>query len=404
MKYNKSTKAIALLMSMTMITSVFVGNTLSRYVTSVSSMDSARVAVWGINSGTTTMNLFKADYIKDGKTIAASNNKLTDPEDKIMAPGTSGEAPFSIINFEQDVAPEVAYQVALTFDDSAIADEIKNNPSVQWKLDNGAWGTLEQLKTSILSLSGDASGVKVYEPGQFATAFEDNTPHTIAWQWLLDNDETITVDEVCDAYGNCENVYMSSNEYDTYMGNLALDGDLEAVVTVGITAIQIDGTPIGNNILEGSGAVFNLSDPQVLTFRSLAPLDEFQSVTINGEEVNSEHYIKEEGSTIIKLDKNYLATFEENNYNISIISKNMTADGTFLVEDKPIIHNKVIPEGGFYITGNTDLGLGQYSDDAEFFEAGDVFPNEVKTGDAYVYFNDYFLEILIMNIDIIWFI
>ena len=184
MKHSKSTKAIALLMSMTMITSVFVGNTLSRYVTSVSSTDSARVAVWGINAcEDTVMNLFSEDYIVAGKTIAASN---TDGE-KIMAPGTSGEAPFSIINFEQDVPPEVAYEVKISLDDSEIHEKIKNNSSVQWKLDSGAYGTWDQLKTSILSLAGNETGTHVYGPGEFATAFQGVQEHKISWQWIMDN-------------------------------------------------------------------------------------------------------------------------------------------------------------------------------------------------------------------------
>ena len=67
MRQNKMTKAMALMLSMTMITSVFVGNTLSRYVTSVSSTDSARVAVWGINGEETQMNLFSTEYLVGDK-------------------------------------------------------------------------------------------------------------------------------------------------------------------------------------------------------------------------------------------------------------------------------------------------------------------------------------------------
>ena len=219
MKHSKTTKAMALMLSMVMITSVFVGNTLSRYVTSVSSTDSARVAVWGINGGTSTMNLFDVEYIKDGKIVAASSNKDTNPDDKIIAPGTAGEAEFNIINFEQNVAPEVMYEVAIELDDSQIADEIRNNTSIQWKLDDGAWGTLDALKTSILSLSGDTSGVKVFEPGQFADAFEGTQSHKIAWQWVMDN---------------------SNNTTDTDMGNLAVNGPISAVIKVGITATQVD--------------------------------------------------------------------------------------------------------------------------------------------------------------------
>ena len=76
MRQSKFTKTIALMLSLVMITSVFVGNTLSRYVTSVSSTDSARVAIWGINGKEVTMNLFDTKYIMDGKEIARYDSSL----------------------------------------------------------------------------------------------------------------------------------------------------------------------------------------------------------------------------------------------------------------------------------------------------------------------------------------
>ena len=317
MKHSKSTKAIALLMSMTMITSVFVGNTLSRYVTSVSSTDSARVAVWGINAGEdTVMNLFSEDYIVADKTIAASN---TDGE-KIMAPGTAGEAPFSIINFEQDVAPEVAYEVKISLDDSAIDEKILNNPSVQWKLDSGAFGTWDQLKTAILSLSGNAAGRHVYGPGEFATAFHDAQEHKISWQWLLDNDETITVDEVS----------MSSNEYDTYMGNLALTNDLNAVIKVSITAQQVNDLITNEYILDGADQTVDLNDVHPITIRSSADFSTFEGVEVNHQPLTRDvDYTAEEGSTVITLKTEYLSQLAVGTYTIDIISNDIVATTKF---------------------------------------------------------------------------
>ena len=218
---------------------------------------------------------------------------------------------------------------------------------MQWKLDNGAWGTLEQLKTSILSLSGDASGIKVYEPGQFATAFEDNTPHTIAWQWLLDNDQDVLVGEDCDEYGSCENVYMSSNEYDTYMGNLALDGALEAVVTVGITATQIDDLVTNANMLEGANQVVNLQDVQTLSFRSASDINNFERVEVNGEPIyEGDDYIKTEGSTVITLTESYIASLTADRYVIDIVSTDMTASTVFEVIDE-VVPSSVLSENSW---------------------------------------------------------
>ena len=312
MRHTKTTKAMALMLSLVMITSVFVGNTLSRYVTSVSSTDSARVAVWGINGEETQMNLFDTKYIKDGKEIAKANNGT----DKIIAPGTEGEAEFNIINFEQNVAPEVSYEVKISLDDSEIHETIKNNPSVQWKLDNGAFGTWNELKTAILSLSGNAAGRYVYGPGEFATAFQGTQEHKIAWQWLMDN---------------------SNNVMDTEMGNLALTNDLNAVIKVSITAQQVDDLITNEYILDGADQTVNLNDIEPITIRSSADFSTFEGVEVNGNLLTRDvDYTAEEGSTVITLTEEYLSKLSVGTYTIDIISNDVTAITKFNIIDKDI--------------------------------------------------------------------
>ena len=360
MRQSKMMKVMALMLSMTMITSVFVGNTLSRYVTSVSSTDSARVAVWGINGEEIQMNLFDTKYLVDDKVVAEANNKT----DKIIAPGTKGKAEFNIINFEQDVAPEVAYQVSIQLDDSQIADEIKNNPSVQWKLDEGSWGTLEQLKTSILSLSGDASGVHTYAPGQFATAFEDNTPHTIAWQWVMDN---------------------SNNIMDTEMGNLALTNDLNAVIKVSITAQQIDDLITNANMLEGANRTVNLQDVQPLSFRSASDINNFERVEVNGEPIDEgTDYTKTEGSTIITLTESYIVSLTADRYVIDIISSDMIASTVFEVVDELVISDVLSENSWETISVVAKLGKA-----AEYWNVGDKTTVDVNGTDYEVVIADF---------------
>ena len=85
MTNKKQTKLTALLLALVLVTACFVGGTLARYVTSTSSEDSARVAVWGINADAVTMDLFNATYeLPDGTVVAQSNDG-----DNIIAPGTS---------------------------------------------------------------------------------------------------------------------------------------------------------------------------------------------------------------------------------------------------------------------------------------------------------------------------
>ena len=102
MTKNKSTKLTALLLVLVLVTSCFVGGTLARYVTSTSSEDSARVAVWGINADEVTMDLFDATYTVNGVTVAQSEDG-----DNIIAPGTQKDNYFSILNTHATLKPEV---------------------------------------------------------------------------------------------------------------------------------------------------------------------------------------------------------------------------------------------------------------------------------------------------------
>lgn len=84
-------------------------------------------------------------------------------------------------------------------------------------------------------------------------------------------------------------------------------------------------------VLEGSGQEYYTMAPSVLSFRSTAPLDELQDVTVNGEVLDPSNYDLEEGSTIVKLKTDYLKTLDAGSYNIKIESQNQTADGEFTV-------------------------------------------------------------------------
>ena len=375
MKNNKSMKLTALLLALVLVTSCFVGGTFARYVTSTSSEDSARVAVWGINADEVTMDLFDAEYELDGTVVARSNDG-----DNIIAPGTGKMSKFSIVNLDDNLAPEVMYEIAINLDDSEIDQAILNNPSIQWKLDNNTWGTWESTKADILALSGDASGVKTYAPLEIATEFANGVEHTIAWQWMLD--------------GN--------NVQDTAMGNEAVDRDITAKISVKVTAKQVNVDTTG--MLEGNDQVYDINNPTPLVFRSAAPADELVEVKV-GETtlIRNTDYTVSSGSTIITLTESGINKLGTGNFVISIISENMTANASFTVKETEIsfspIHNNIIPIGGTYYSVTYDptdpdalyetIGNSNYislkdCSSAIEYNAGDEFP-EPKTGDIYFY-------------------
>ena len=375
MTTKKSTKRIALLTALVLVTACFIGGTIARYVTSTSSEDEARVAIWGINGGTIQMELFDSSYDANGTKIAESSDG-----DKIIAPGTSMSSAFSIMDVNSTIAPEVMYEVGINLDDSEIAPEILANPSVQWRLDDNAWGTWAECKEDILNLTGSTGGKKVYAPNTLPDSFSDGQEHTIAWQWVMDN---------------------GTDEEDTAMGNAAVNGDLKANISIAVTARQVDVDSTG--MIEGQDSVYDPSNPEPLVFRSVAPFNEFQSVKVGSTTLTEgTHYTVEDGSTIVTLKESYLETLKAGRYVISIVSDSMTAKASFEIKENAslsnsgIIHNGKIPTGGIYYSGLQSIYdedkeinkyyLKDYSSATKTYTAGQPFP-EPQLGDVYVYDN-----------------
>lgn len=237
MKKNRTMRLAALLLVLTLITSCFVGGTFAKYTTSANSEDKARVAYWGFQS-TNSMDLtdlFDKSYDDDAVSVDQAD---------IMAPGTNDSDTFafawdeSVSAYGAAVAvtgPEVKYQFTVAVD-ATCDDLIKNNKNIQWKLDDGSWGTWDQLVAAIKALSGDASGSKVYAantlPDEFTKA---DDVHTISWQWIFEGSEEY---EVTGVTGSGTDGKLTQDEYDTYMGNAEELDDCSIKIT--ITATQVN--------------------------------------------------------------------------------------------------------------------------------------------------------------------
>lgn len=87
-------------------------------------------------------------------------------------------------------------------------------------------------------------------------------------------------------------------------------------------------------ITRGQNEKWTQGSANELIFTSNAPLSEFISVTIDGQVVDEKNYVKEEGSTIIKLKADYLSTLPAGNHTISINSKSGSATTAFAIEEK----------------------------------------------------------------------
>lgn len=155
------------------------------------------------------------------------------------------------------------------------------------------------------------------------------------------NDKSFSIDESALADAKSELKQHLSTALNGTGATIELDGVVYSVDASKLAAAENNfaaylntiGTdaPADDDQLEGSGAEYYTLAPTALSFRSTAPLDEFQEVQVNGETVDPSNYTLEEGSTIVKLSIDYLKTLDVGNYDIAVKSNSKTATGDFTV-------------------------------------------------------------------------
>ena len=178
MKKNKMLRIASVLLVAVLLTTCAISSTLAKYVTSASSYDEARVAYWGFNGTTFAIeNLFENVYSNNGTDTVKSNGSGT--VTNVIAPGTGGSSTFSF-KPQNETAPEVAYKITVTTDGSNCADDIVANTNIQWKLDDGQWGTFAELRTAIAGLSTGTISANTFDGN-----WEYASTHTVHWQWLI---------------------------------------------------------------------------------------------------------------------------------------------------------------------------------------------------------------------------
>lgn len=224
MKKNKMMRAASALLVATLLSTSIISGTFAKYTTSAEGSDSARVAKWGFTEDGTTITLDKLFSDKYETTVDSKAVTGENPKEDVIAPGTSGRAQFGF-TYGGDTsvtAPEVAYSFNVSTNGSQCADTIKNNTNIQWKLDNGEWGTWDKLIKAIEDLDGNKTNDR-YEANTLPDEFNNSTSasnlHTVEWQWVFNTDD-------------------EADKKDTEMGNAASLANVTLKVT--ITATQID--------------------------------------------------------------------------------------------------------------------------------------------------------------------
>ena len=90
-------------------------------------------------------------------------------------------------------------------------------------------------------------------------------------------------------------------------------------------------------ITEGKGQSLNAGEKKELTFRSNAAYSDFIRLELDGKTLDEENYAKKEGSIIVTLKADYVATLSAGEHTIGIVSASGTATTTFTVKAKPAV-------------------------------------------------------------------
>nr|DAO88806.1 MAG TPA: MqsA [Caudoviricetes sp.] len=110
----------------------------------------------------------------------------------------------------------------------------------------------------------------------------------------------------------------------------------------GTNEIKLEDTVIAKlppEIIEGKGQSLTAGEKKELTFRSNAAFSDFIRAQLDGEILDAKYYTAEEGSTIITLNADYVATLSAGEHTIGIVSESGTATTTFTVNAKTAVDN-----------------------------------------------------------------
>ncbi len=113
MKRINTTKLMALLACLCLVTSTFVGSTLARYTTNGTGNDSARVAKFGVVVTATSDSMFATEYNDEDADYTGLSVK-SDTTDMLVAPGTEGTLTEVALSGTPEVAVRVTNEADLT--------------------------------------------------------------------------------------------------------------------------------------------------------------------------------------------------------------------------------------------------------------------------------------------------
>lgn len=233
MTKTRSLKIAAFLLVLTLVTSSLVSGTFAKYVTAGEAGASARVAKFGVEV-TANGSLFASEYATDTAGVTAIANSVVayNNTDKLVAPGTKGNA----VSFALSGKPEVAVKVTYSAVGKIALDNwtdqngnfycplnVKiNGVMVEGLTFNSAQAFIDAINNEI------AQHTKTYAPNTDLSSEDADSGLAISWSWPFESGHTDEEKAVNDVR-------------DTYLGDQAANGTAATFsIQVQATVSQID--------------------------------------------------------------------------------------------------------------------------------------------------------------------
>ena len=234
--------------------------------------------------------------------------------------------------------------------------------SKDYSIDESNLSAIEESFKSYLSTDMNGSG---------ATISFDGTTYSIDSAKLSDATNDF-VSHLGSIYGAGKKVVVGGTEYSIDSNEVADDvADLEEVLRNLSNASS-------EETLEGDGQEYFTLAPAALTFRSTAPLDELKEVQVNGVTVDPSNYTLEEGSTIVTLPIDYLKTLNADSYDITVVSENKSASGSFSVVEPEL------NEHSFYYNQPYTAYVPVFGQNESFFIREDGTMDVIETPSGFI--------------------
>ena len=256
--------------------------------------------------------------------------------------------------------------------------EWHNDGTGHWHVCQNDGCTVSEPKASHFGTDdGDCTTAVICECGYTITAA--NAEHSYGeWQSKGDGTHTryCTVDgcsgyedgnctggeATCTSKAICEYCKTEYGEFDSSNHNLEKIPAKDATVTetgnkeywhckdckkyfsdaAGTNEIKLDDTIISKlspEIIEGKGQSITAGEKKELTFKSNAAFSDFIRFELDGKTLDEKNYTVKEGSTIVTLKADYVATLSVGEHTIGIVSTNGAATTTFTVKAKTAVDN-----------------------------------------------------------------